>query len=144
MTLEEPRRSSSESNKGDKVKSVKELEKGDHFVYREEPYRVIKKELVAVGTHSHTKIKVDAVGVFSGKQETINFAQHTNVEDVVIIRKVGQVIANQPGSLQVMDLVSYETHQAKAGEELLKQLNEGDEVTFVEFNGIIVLEKRQN
>ena len=125
------------------MKNVKELEKGDHFAYRNEPYRVIRKELVAVGTHSHTKIKVDAVGVLSGKQETVTFAQHSNVEDIEIMRKIGQVIANLPGSLQVMDLVSYETHQALASEDLLKQLRDGDEVTFIDFKGVRVLEKRE-
>ncbi len=124
------------------MKSVKELEKGDHFINRDEPYRVIKKELVAVGTHSHTKTKIEATGIFSGTTETMAFASHTPVEDVEIIRKIGQVITNAGGNLQIMDLVSYETHEATASDALMKELKEGDKVTFIEFNGIRVLEKR--
>tara|TARA_Y100000310_G_scaffold229168_1_gene231553 strand:- start:36065 stop:36442 length:378 start_codon:yes stop_codon:yes gene_type:complete len=125
------------------MKNVKELHKGDHIVHREEPHRVLKKEIIAVGTHSHTKVKILAQGIFNGVTETLNFAPHSNVEDVDIIRKKGQIIANQPQNLQVMDLVSYETLQAAANDELLEQLNEGDEITFVEFEGNAqVLEKR--
>jgi len=125
------------------MKHVKELQKGDHIVYRDEPYRVLRKEIIAVGTHSHTKVKVLAQGVFTGNSETITLAPHTNVEDVQIIRKKGQIIANQPENLQLMDLVSFETLTAAASEELLKELQEGDEVTFVEFGSDVrVLEKR--
>jgi len=126
------------------MKGVKELQKGDHMDYRDAPYRVLKKEVIAVGTHSHTKVKITAQNILNGVTETLNFAPHTNVDDVEILRKKGQIIANQPQNLQVMDLVSYETLNASANEELLKQLQEGDEITFIEFKGSVrVLEKRE-
>jgi len=122
--------------------NVKELIRGDHVVHRDEPCRVIKKEIIAVGTHSHTKVKITVQNVFSGTTETLNLAPHTNVEDVEIIRKKGQIVANQP--LQVMDLVSYETLSATTNDELQQQLQEGDEITFIEFKGHArILEKRQ-
>ena len=125
------------------MKGVKELQKGDHINYRDAPYRILKKEIIAVGTHSHTKVKITAQNVMNGVTETINFAPHTNVNDVEILRKRGQVIANQPQNLQIMDLVSYETLNAIANDELQQQLQDGDEVTFIEFQGTVrVLEKR--
>lgn len=125
------------------MKGVKELKKGDHIVHNDAPYRVLRKELVAVGTHSHSKVKIIAQGVFNGTTETLIYAPHTTVDDVEIIKKKGQIIANQEQNLQVMDLVSYETINASARTELKNELREGDEVTFVEFNGTArVLEKR--
>ena len=42
-----------------------------------------------------------------------------------------------------MDLVSYETLNAQADEEVASSLNEGDTVTFAEFQGkVIVLGKK--
>lgn len=42
-----------------------------------------------------------------------------------------------------MDMVSYETLDANASSELFNELNEGDQVTFVDINGNIqVIEKR--
>jgi len=121
---------------------VKELRKGNHFMYRDEPYRVLAKTVIAVGTHSHTKIKIEAVGMLSGKTESINFAPHGNVDDVDILRKKGQVISDQP-QLQIMDLVSYETLNATANEEMRKELQVGDGVTFIEFKGVVrILERR--
>jgi translation elongation factor P/translation initiation factor 5A len=123
------------------MKPVKELQKGDYILHRGEPYRVLNKENVTFGTHTHTKLKVAVEGLFSGGSEILTLMPHSNVEDVDIIRKKGQVIALQP--LQVMDLVSYETFNATSDEELLQQLHEGNEVTFVEFNGTVkVLETR--
>ena len=124
------------------MKSVKELAKGDHILHRDEPYRVLKKEVIAVGTHSHTKVKITAQGMINGTTEVMNYAPHSNVDDVEILRKRGQIIANQPGNLQVMDSVSFETLNATAKPELIEELNEGDDVTFIEFNGAYILEKR--
>jgi len=123
--------------------SVKELGKGSHIIHRDVPHRVLKKEIIAVGTHSHTKVKLTLQNVLNLTSETLSLPPHTNVDDIEIIRKKGQIIANQDGNLQVMDLVSYETLNASADEELLAQLTEGAEITFIEFNGAArVLEKR--
>ena len=69
---------------------------------------------------------------------------HTDkVETIDIIRKTGQVISKANGKVQIMDSTTYETLDASAPEELLEQLNEGSQVTFVELKGIIeIIEKR--
>ncbi|MBN2454397.1 hypothetical protein JXB11_02520 [Candidatus Woesearchaeota archaeon] len=123
------------------MKNVKELQKGEYLLNRGEPYRLVSRENVTCGTHTHTKLKLTVQGLFSGSTEVLTVMPHSNVEDVEIIRKKGQVIAKSP--LQVMDTVSYETFDANASGEVLEGLTEGDEVTFVEFNGkVMVLEKR--
>jgi translation elongation factor P/translation initiation factor 5A len=44
-----------------------------------------------------------------------------------------------------MDNVSYETLDANAPEEILNELNEGDLVTFVDFNGNVqIIDKRES
>ena len=123
------------------MKPVKELRKGDYIIHRNEPCIVLRKENVAYSTHSHTKVKIDVQGLFTNFLDTLAFMPHANVEDVDIIRKRGQLISKAP--VQVMDLVSYETMNAEAPEEVLSALNDGDEVTFVEHGGVVmVLEKR--
>ena len=120
---------------------VKELKKGDYILHRGQPYRVVGKENVTVGTHMHQKVKLSVEGAFSGAKEVLTLASHENLQDVEFVRKVGQLISKQP--LQVMDLVSYETLNAQADEEVASSLNEGDTVTFAEFQGkVIVLGKK--
>mgnify|MGYP001571434313 FL=1 len=69
---------------------------------------------------------------------------HTDkVEIVDIVRKLGQIISKINSKVQVMDMVSYETLDANAPAELFNDLNEGDNVTFVDVKGIIeIIEKR--
>lgn len=122
---------------------AKDLRPGNYIELNNEILKVVRKEVVAYGTHSHSKTKLFVQRLFSKGEKTINLNHHDNVEMVDIIRKEGQVIAKLPDKVQIMDSVSYETVDAEAGSELLEQLNEGDTVTFINFEGKArVLEKR--
>ncbi len=122
---------------------AKDIKKGAYIYYNNELFRVIRKEIVAFGTHSHSKTKLFLQSLFSKGEKSINLNNHDQVEEVDIIRKAGQVISKLQDRVQIMDSVSYETLDAKADEDLLKELNEGDEVTFIDFKGDVrVIEKR--
>ncbi len=121
--------------------SASDLKKGSCFLHRGNVVKVNKKELVAYGTHSHSKLKFFVEDLFNKKQDTVTLAHQDNVETVDIIKKTGQVISKNP--LQIMDIVSYETLDAEADEELINSLNEGDEVIFVSYRGkVSILEKK--
>ena len=120
-----------------------DLQRGSYFIYNNEPVRVVRKELVAYGTHSHTKLKLFIQGLNEKGQRTVNMHHTDKVDMVDIIRKEGQVISKSDGKIQVMDSSSYETLEATAPEELFNEINEGDQVTFIDFNGNLqVIEKR--
>ncbi len=122
---------------------AKELKPGNYIKLNNEILRVTRKEVVAYGTHSHSKTKLFVQGLFSKGEKSINLNHHDVVETVDIIRKEGQVIAKLPDKVQIMDSVSYETVDADADPELIKELNEGDTVTFVNFEGKAkIIEKR--
>lgn len=120
-----------------------ELKVGNYFIYNNEPVRVLRKEVVAFGTHSHSKLKIFFQGLNEKSERSANFQHTDKVEVVDIIRKLGQVISKTNSKIQVMDMVSYETFDANANPELFSQLNEGDNVTFIDLSGNIqILEKR--
>ncbi|MFH1181564.1 MAG: hypothetical protein V1702_01265 [Candidatus Woesearchaeota archaeon] len=120
---------------------VKELDKGKCIINRGEPAKVLKRENVTAGTHMHTKVKLTVQGLFSGRTEVLTLTSHEMMEDVEIINKRGQVLSKNP--LQIMDLVTYETFDIDALPELKGELNEGDNVAFIEFQGKkVVMEKR--
>ena len=105
---------------------------------------VLRKEVVAFGTHSHSKLKIFFQGLNEKGERSANFQHTDKVEIVDIIRKLGQVISKFNSNIQVMDMVSYETLDANASADLLNELNEGDNVTFIELNGNVqILEKRE-
>ena len=122
---------------------AKDLRKGDYIFYNDELLRVVKKEIVAYGTHSHSKTKLFVTNIQGKKERSFNVTHHEQMQDANIRRLEGQVIAKMPDKIQVMDAVSYETFDAKVEPEMHSQINEGDSITFVNFEGsVTVLEKR--
>ena len=106
--------------------TAQELERGNYFIYSGEPVRVLRKEVVVVGTHSHSKLKFYIQGLNEKAERTVNFHHTDKVEIVDIVRKLGQVIAKINNKIQIMDMVSYETLDAIAPAELFNELNEDD------------------
>ena len=126
-----------------KMSIASELENGNYFIYNGEPVRVLRKEVIVVGTHSHSKLKFYIQGLNEKSERSVNFHHTDKVEIVDIIRKLGQIISKANNKIQVMDMVSYETFDANAPSDLLQELNEGDNVTFIDLkDNIQILEKR--
>ena len=128
-----------------KMSTATELKKGSYFIHNNEPVRVNRKEIVVYGTHSHSKLKLFIQGLMEKGERNINLHHTDKVEIVDVIKKVGQVISKTDDKVQIMDNVSYETLDGAAPEELHNELNEGDAVTFVDFNGNVkIIEKRES
>ncbi len=123
--------------------SASELKKGSYFIHNGEPVRLKRKEVVVYGTHSHSKLKLFIRGLHEKGERSINLHHTDKVEIIDIIRKTAQVISKTNDKVQIMDNVSYETLDANAPEEIFNELNEGDNITFVDFDGNIeIIEKR--
>lgn len=122
--------------------TASDLNRGSSFEYKGEILRVVRKEVVAVGTHSHTKLKFFARPIFGGGEKSITLAHQDKVEIVDIQKKNGSVVAKLPDKVQVMDSHSYEMLDAEAEPDIMQELKEGDNVIFVEFKGkIVIVEK---
>ena len=120
-----------------------DLQKGSYFIHNNEPVRVLRREVVAYGTHSHSKLKIFFQGLNDKGERSINLHHTDKVEIVNITRKTGQVISKAGDTIQVMDADSYESLDATAAKELFNEINEGDEVTFIDLNGVTqIIEKR--
>ncbi|MBI2541576.1 hypothetical protein HYV80_02610 [Candidatus Woesearchaeota archaeon] len=123
--------------------TASELEKGSYFIVNGEPVRVTRKEVVAFGTHSHSKLKIFYQPLSGGGEKSITLQHADKVDVVEIIRKLGQVISKTGGKAQIMDMVSYETLDASAASDIFNSLNEGDQVTFIDLKGDVkIIEKR--
>jgi len=120
-----------------------DLDKGNYFIYNGEPVRVVRKEVVSVGTHSHTKLKFYIQGLREKGERTVILQHSDRVDKMDIMRKQGQIISKSIGKVQIMDSTSYETLDSNLPQELTDEINEGDYVTFVELNGKVeILDKR--
>ena len=120
-----------------------DLDKGNYFIYNGEPVRVVRKEVVSVGTHSHTKLKFYIQGLREKGERTVILQHSDRVDKMDIMRKQGQIISKSIGKVQIMDSTSYETLDSNLPPELADEINEGDYVTFVDLNGKVeILDKR--
>ena len=120
-----------------------DLDKGNYFIYNGEPVRVVRKEVVSVGTHSHTKLKFYIQGLREKGERTAILQHSDRVDKIDIIRKQGQVISKAGNKVQIMDSITYETLDSTLPPELANDVNEGDYVTFIELNGAVeILDKR--
>lgn len=115
--------------------TASELKKGDSFEHKGDMLRVVRKEIVAYGTHSHSKLKIYCEPVFGGGEKVLTMMHHDKINLLDIKKKTGQVIAKLPDKLQIMDNYTYETFDGDASPELLNSANEGDEVIFIDYNG---------
>ena len=126
------------------MSTATELKKGSYFIHDDKPVRVNRKEVVVYGTHSHSKLKLFIQGLNDKSEKAINMHHHEKVEIIDIIRKVGQVVSKTDDKVQIMDNVSYETLDGTAPQELHNELKEGNQITFVDFQGNIqIIEKRE-
>ena len=123
--------------------SIKELKTGAYVRYQNEIFRVMRKEIVAYGTHCHSKTKLFLQALMSKGEKSFNFNHSDSLEELDISRKAGQVISKGAKGLQLMDTVTFETLDADVEPELLGQFREGDIVTFIQVEGkTMVLERR--
>jgi len=120
-----------------------DLERGKYFLYNGEIYKVQRKEVVAYGTHSHTKLKfyIEDLGGMGEKSITLG---HTDRVDIVDIqKKTAQVVSKTDTTVQIMDMHTYETCDAQVDSELKDEIKEGDVVIFINYNNMVkILEKK--
>jgi len=123
---------------------VKKLRKGDYIVHKEKPYRVRSIGAKVMGSHSHTITKIDLECLLDGAKDTLTKSGHERLEDLEIVRSLGQYISPaSDGRIQVMAMDNYEVFEADVLPNVVPQLKQGGNLTFVEFKGKkIVLEAR--
>jgi translation elongation factor P/translation initiation factor 5A len=116
---------------------IKQAKKGTCILYNEKPYRVEDIKSVVVSKHSHSKTKVVLTNIFNREdRQTLTLPNSETVEDINVIRKHGQFIAwLDEGRGQVMDMRDYNIYESEISSEIKGKINEGDEVTYIEFNG---------
>lgn len=123
---------------------VKKLRKGDYIVHKDKPYRVRNIGTKVMGSHSHTITKIDLDCLLDGARDTVTKSSHERLEDLEIVRRLGQYISPaSDGRIQAMAMDDYEVFEAEVLPDVMGQLKQGGNLTFVEFKGKkIVLEAR--
>ncbi|ASJ00903.1 translation initiation factor IF-5A [Thermococcus gorgonarius] len=127
---------------GDKTKvQVSKLKPGRYIIIDGEPCRITNITVSSPGKHGSAKARIEAVGVFDKKVRSIVKPTSAEVEVPIIDKRVGQIIAITPDTVQLMDMETYETFdvpiETGVEDDIKDQLTEGITVEYWETLGRI-------
>jgi len=131
---------------GDKTKvQVSKLKPGRYIIIDGEPCRIVNITVSSPGKHGSAKARIEAVGIFDGKVRSIVKPTSAEVDVPIIDKRVGQVIAITPDTVQIMDMETYELYdvpfEGGVDEEVRDQLKEGITVEYWETLGRIQIKR---
>lgn len=117
------------------MKEISELSEGNVISVDEEPCKIKKISSSMPGKHGHAKYSIEARGIFDGKKRHIKESSETKLEVPEVEVNDGQIISLSGNNAQLMDLSSYDTFEISIPEELQGELEEGEEVKYIEAMG---------
>ncbi len=131
---------------GDKTKvQVSKLKPGRYILIDGEPCRIGNITVSSPGKHGSAKARIEAVGIFDKKVRSMVKPTSAEVEVPIIDKRVGQIIALTPDTVQLMDMETYETFdvpiETGVEDDIKGQLTEGITVEYWETLGRIKIMK---
>lgn len=112
------------------------LKKGSYILIDGEPCRIVEYEKSKPGKHGSAKARIVGIGVFDGAKRSLVSPVDSHVEVPIIEKRSAQVISMGSGSIQLMDLDTFEVFEVSPPEEELRsKLENGKEVEYWEVMG---------
>jgi len=113
---------------------AKDLKVGKYLLIDDIPCRVVGIESSKPGKHGSAKMRITAVGIFSGQKKTMLTPGDADVEVPIIERKTAQVMSISGNTAQVMDSKTYEMYDIEVPEDITG-VESGKEVEILEAMG---------
>lgn len=129
---------------GREAVEVGELSSGSYVIVNEEPCVVTKKSSSTPKSNGDDdKEKVYVEGIFDGQKRTFVKEVDDEVEVPLIEKSDAEVLALLGNSAQLMDLSSYETFELSIPLQLRGDLEEGDEIEYIQAMGRKKIERKK-
>lgn len=116
------------------------LKPGSYVLIDEEVCQVKSTEKSKPGKHGSAKVRVVAFNIFTGQKRGILKGVDSDVEQPILGKKSGQVVAIVGDTVQVMDVETYETKDAPKPEFALKS---GDEVEYQQWGNNVKINRKK-
>jgi len=88
---------------------IQKLKAGSYLIEDGEPCLIKSMEKSKSGKHGHAKLRIICVGLFDGNKRSLTIPSGHMVDIPEIIKSTGQINYIEKGSIQIMDLESYES-----------------------------------
>jgi len=111
---------------------VGSLRVGGYMIVDDEPCRIVDITKSKPGKHGSAKARIVAIGIFDGVKRSIVKPVDANAEVPILEKRMGQIYAVTPSSVQIMDLETYEYLDSPFPEEedLKAKLAPGVEIEY--------------
>lgn len=114
---------------------VRNLQENHYVIIDDEPCKIKSIDTSKPGKHGEAKARVEAVGIFDNKKHDMLNPVSAKVRTPIIDRKKGQIVNMGDGEVNIMDMDSYETFQLEVDEETYEELEQGQEIRYLETMG---------
>jgi translation initiation factor 5A len=115
-----------------RIAKVGELREGSYAIINDEPSQIVSIQKSKPGKHGSAKFRCTAISLFDGRKQSFVSSTDTNIQVPIVDKRSGQVINLGPGSVQLMDLETYEMMDVAmpADEEVASKLEAGKNVEY--------------
>ncbi len=115
-----------------KMAKVGELREGSYAIINNEPSQIVSIQKSKPGKHGSAKFRCTAISLFDGRKQSFVSSTDANIQIPIVDKRSGQVINLGPGSVQIMDLETYDMMDVAmpADEEVASKLEAGKSVEY--------------
>ncbi len=114
---------------------IRNLQENQYIIIDDEPCKIDSIDTSKPGKHGEAKARIEGRGIFDGKKYSMLNPVTTKIRVPIIDRRKGQVVNKSNGELNVMDLDTYDTFQINVDEETFEELEQGQEIRYLEAMG---------
>ena len=110
--------------------SIKELKPGNYVMDEDEPCKIMDIVISKPGKHGATKARVEAVGLFDGRNRSIMKPAADTLPVPMINKRRCQVLSVTGKTAQVMDMEDYSTFDVNIPEDFKAPAEPGKELNY--------------
>ncbi|MEM4663139.1 MAG: translation initiation factor IF-5A [Candidatus Diapherotrites archaeon] len=119
-------------------KQAGQMKEGNYMMIDGEPCKIKAIEKSKPGKHGAAKVRITGFGVFDDQKRTFLGPVDADVEVPIIQRSNATIVAVMDDIVQIMDLKTYETMNAKKPSDIGK-LESGTEVEYMKFGDKVAI-----
>ncbi|MFH1586300.1 MAG: translation initiation factor IF-5A [Candidatus Diapherotrites archaeon] len=119
-----------------------QLKPGNYVLIEDDVCQVKTVEKSKPGKHGSAKVRIVAIGIFSGQKRNLLKPTSADIEIPIINRGNGQVVAVMGDSMQIMDMSSYVTFDVQKPKDVTG-LQSGSEVEYIQFGDHIKILRKK-
>lgn len=115
-----------------RMAKVGDLKEGSYAIINDEPSQIVSIQKSKPGKHGSAKFRCTAISLFDGRKQSFVSSTDANIQVPIVDKRSGQVINLGPGSVQIMDLETYEIMDVAmpADEGVASKLEAGKNVEY--------------